>query len=165
MIWWRTPIDGGIGGSIAPIAIAPQSGAVKMCARGVERGTNGTPCARVEVKRKRHHTSQNLHHMQTVLHQVQVQKWYLSTTKWLKSTKSKKSLQAIKKLLFSTPSPQGGLSFFFLSFHFSQVDLVFIGRSPLKTENRLVRNVFVRMSLYHARALCARGKSDKMAKD
>jgi len=45
------PIDGGIGGSIAPIATAPWSGAVRMCARGVERGTNGTPCARVEVKR------------------------------------------------------------------------------------------------------------------
>ena len=94
----------------------------------------------------------NLHHMQTVLHLVQVQKWYLSTTKWLKSTKSKKSLHAIKSSLFLPPPPKGGLSFFFLSFHFSQVDLVFIGRSPLKTENRLVRNVFVRMSLYHARA-------------
>ena len=41
-------IDGGIGGSIAPIATAPWSEAVRMCARGVERGTNGTPCARVK---------------------------------------------------------------------------------------------------------------------
>ena len=64
------PVDGGIGGSIAPIATAPRSGAVKMCARGVERGTNGTPCARVEVERKRHHTGQI---QQDGLHPVQVQ--------------------------------------------------------------------------------------------
>lgn len=90
---------------------------------------------------------------------------------WCKDTKRVPIWHTYKHILtrrktcsFFTPSPQGGLSFFFLSFHFSQVDLVFIGRSPLKTKNRLVRNVFVRMSLYHARALCE-GKSDKMAKD
>lgn len=40
------PIDGGIGGSIAPIATAPRSEAVGMCVREVEY--NETSCARVK---------------------------------------------------------------------------------------------------------------------
>lgn len=71
-------------------------------------------------------------------------------------------VHAIKNLLFFTPHPQGGsfVLFPFVSF----CVLSFIGRSPLKDKIALLENVFVRMSLYHARALCARGKSDKMAK-
>lgn len=44
-------LEGGVGGSIAPTAVSTLKRSGKMCARGVERGTNGTLCAQVEVKR------------------------------------------------------------------------------------------------------------------
>ena len=69
---------------------------------------------------------------------------------------------ARKVCFFHPPTPKGALSFF--SFRFICA-LAFLGRSPLKAKAALLESVFVRILLYHARALCARGKRESLAKD
>ena len=69
-------IEGGVGGSIAPTAVSTLKRSGKMCARGVERGTNGTPCARVERNgttqyKKKSHLMHFLHMVGMVLHLMQ----------------------------------------------------------------------------------------------
>lgn len=70
----------------------------------------------------------------------------------------------IKTLYPCTPSPQGGLSFFPLFGSFLTMLNFLSGYHPTKNF-RLVRNYIVRILLYHARALCAREKSNKTTKE
>lgn len=74
-------LEGGVGGSIAPTAVSTLKRSGKMCARGVERGTNGTLCARVERNgttsyKTKFHLMQFLHMAGMVLSQVQMVMYY-----------------------------------------------------------------------------------------
>lgn len=153
------PIRGGVGGGTPTQRLAPQSEAVKMCAREVE--CNGTSCARVEVKRKRYHkrpfptSRRNLRHMQGGCTCCKSSpKWYYSTKKWCYNTKKVKNLYSRKKLAFFTltlhplhPLKGGMFLSFSLLFPFR-----FSGNQPDKSLISVIDNVCY---VYpRARALC-----------